>query len=153
MRVILQEDIERVGKKDELVEVSDGYARNLLIPKGLATPAVPGEVKQWKERKRVAKQKEQREKLRAARIQEKLKDATLVIEKEVGEEGKLFGSVTTQDIAEKINKKFNISSIDHRKVVLDEPIKVVGIREVSVKLHPEVEIPLKVEVKKKEKNE
>ncbi len=151
MKVILQKDVERVGRRDDLVEVSDGYARNFLIRRGLAVPAVPSEIKKWEERRKIAKQKKEREKMRALRLQEKLKDTTLVIEREVGEEGKLFGSVTTQDIAEQIKKKFNISSIDHRKIVLDEPIKVVGIREVFIKLHPEVEIPLKVEVRKKTK--
>jgi len=150
MKVILKENVERVGVKDEIVDVSDGYARNFLIPKGLACAATESEVKKWEERKRVAKQKNEREKLKAKRLEDKLKDITLTIEKEVGEGGKLFGSVTTHDIAEQIKKKFHIS-IDHRKIVLDEPIKVIGIREVSIKLHPEIEIPLKVEVTKKVK--
>lgn len=149
MKIILREDVERLGVKDSLVEASDGYARNFLIPKGLASAATPGEVKNWKERKRVAQTKQEKEKFRAKKLEEKLKDTQLVIEKEVGQGGKLFGSVTTQDIAAQIKKKFNIP-VEHRKIVLEEPIKVIGIREVSIKLHPEVEIPLKVEVKKKD---
>lgn len=149
MKVILRQDVDNLGTRDQMVEVSDGYARNFLIPKGLALPAIPAEIKKWEERKRVAKQKREREKLKAQRLEEKLKGTTLIIEREVGEEGKLFGSVTTQDIAESIRKKFNIF-LDHRKIALDEPIRVIGIREVFIKLHPEVQISLKVEVKKRE---
>lgn len=151
MEVILRENVDNLGMKDELVQVSDGYARNFLIPKGLAYPATPSEIKKWQERKRIEKQKTEREKFRARRIEEKLKDATLIVEREVGEEGKLFGSVTTHDIAAQIKKDFNLS-IDHRKIVLNEPIKVIGIRDISIKLHPEVEIPLKVQVKKRTEN-
>jgi len=148
MKVILRQDVDNLGTKDELVEVSDGYARNFLIPRGLAFPAIPAEIKKWEERRRIAQQKKEREKLKAQRLEEKLKGTTLVIEREVGEEGKLFGSVTTQDITESIRKKFNIS-LDHRKIALDEPIRVIGIREIFIKLHPEVQISLKVEVRKK----
>lgn len=152
MKVILCKDVDSLGVKDKVVEVKDGYARNYLIPKGLALPATPSHLKQLEERKRIIQQKNEREKLRAKRIEEKLKGVTLVIEREVGEEGKLFGSVTTQDIVKRIKKKFNIP-LDHRKIVLDEPIRVIGIKEISIKLHPEVEIPLKVEVRKKSENE
>lgn len=149
MKIILTEDIDTLGVKDDIVEVSDGYARNFLIPRRLASPATSSEIKKREERRKIAQQKNEREKFKAKRVEEKLKDSTLVIEKEVGEGGKLFGSVTTQDIAGQINRKFNIP-IDHRKIVLNEPIRVIGIREVSIKLHPEIEIPLKVEVTKKE---
>lgn len=152
MRVILRQDLDNLGKRDDIVQVSDGYARNFLIPRGLASPAIPSEIKKLEERKKVAEQKKEREKFKAQRLEEKLKESTLIIEREVGEEGKLFGSVTSQDIAETIRKKFNIT-IDHRKIALDEPIRVIGIREILIKLHPEVQIPLKVEVKKKTENE
>ena len=148
MKVILREDVESLGKKDQIIQVKDGYARNFLIPKGLTLPATPSEVKKWQERKKIAQQKSEREKFKAKQIERKLKGITLTVEKEVGEEGKLFGSVTSQDIVGQIKKKFNIS-LDHRKIVLNEPIKVIGVRDISIKLHPEVEIPLKVEVKKK----
>ena len=151
MKVILRENVENLGTKDEIVQVSDGYARNFLIPRGLALPATPSELKKWEERKRIEKQKAEREKFKAKKIGEKLKNVTLVIEREVGEEGKLFGSVTTHDIASQIKKDFNVS-IDHRKINLDQPIRVIGIRDISIRLHPEVEIPLKVEVKKRSEN-
>lgn len=152
MKVILRKNVDNLGAKDEVVEVKGGYARNYLIPKGLAFPATPDKLKQLEERKRIIKQKNEREKLKAKRVEEKLKGVTLTIEREVGEGGKLFGSVTTQDIVDRIKKKFNIS-LDHRKIVLDEPIRVIGIKEIFIKLHPEVEVPLKVEVKKRVEDE
>lgn len=152
MKVILEKSLENLGDKDEIVEVSDGYARNFLIPKKLALQATPSKIKWWKERKKVIQQKSEKEKFKAIKIQEKLKEAGLVIEMDVGEEGKLFGSVTTQDVAQQIKRKFNLE-IDHRKIILDEPIRVIGIRKVSLKLHPEVEILLQVEVRKKVENE
>lgn len=150
MKVVLREKVDNLGEKDQVVEVRDGYARNFLIPRGLAIPATESEIKKLEERKRIAKRREEKERFKAQRLKEKLESATLVIEREVGEEGKLFGAVTNQDIAREIEKKFKIS-IDHRKIALDEPIRVIGIRDVAIKLHPEVSIKLKVEVKKKEK--
>ena len=147
MKIILREDVDNLGVRDEVVEVSDGYARNFLIRKGLALPAISSEVKKLNQRKKIIQQKKERVKLRTERLENSLRGIDLVIEREVGEEGKLFGAVTTQDIAEQIKKKLNIL-IDHRKIVLEEPIRVIGIREVSIKLHPEVEINLQVEVKK-----
>ncbi|MBE0477638.1 50S ribosomal protein L9 [Candidatus Aerophobetes bacterium] len=152
MKVILRENVENLGSTHNIVDVSDGYARNFLIPKGLALQATASELKKWEERKRISEQKSEREIFKARRVEEKLKDITLVIERDVGEEGKLFGSVTTQDIAERIINKFNLP-IDHRKIVLDEPIRVIGIREIFIKLHPQVEIPLKVEVTKRVKED
>ncbi len=147
MKIILMENMDNLGQKDEIVEVTDGYARNFLIPKNLALRATPGNVKQRKEKKRLIQQKKERGKFKALRIAEKLGGARLILEREIGEEGKLFGVVTSQDIVQEIEKRFNLE-IDHRKVNLDEPIRVIGIRKVSLKLHPEVEIDLEVEVKK-----
>jgi len=148
MKVILEQSLKDLGKKDEIIEVSNGYARNFLIPKKLALRATPSEIKQLEKRKKIIQKKREREKFKAIRIQERLKGANLVIERDVGEEGKLFGSVTTQDVAQQIKRKFNLE-IDHRKIILNEPIRVIGIRKVSIKLHPEVEISLQVEVRKK----
>ena len=151
MKIILREDVDNLGVRDEVVEVSDGYARNFLIQKGLALPAISSEMKKLNQRKKIIQQKNERVKGRVERLENSLRGIDLVIEREVGEEGKLFGAVTTQDIAEQIKKKLNIL-IDHRKIVLEEPIRVIGIREVSIKIHPEVEINLQVEVKKSAEN-
>jgi len=120
-----------------------------LFQKKLALRATPSEIKQRKEKEKITQKRIKRDKFKAIRIQEMLKEANLVIERGVGEEGKLFGSVTTQDVAEQIKRKFNLE-IDHRKIILSEPIRVIGIRKVSIKLHSEVEIYLQVEVRKKD---
>lgn len=148
MKIILREKVDNIGKKGEIVEVASGYARNFLLPKNLALRATSSNVKQWEERKRIVQQRKEKGKLKALRIAEKFKKVRLILQRDMGEEGKLFGVVTSQDIVEEIKKKLNLE-IDHRKVNLTEPIRVIGIKKVSLKLHPEVEIPLEVEVKKK----
>jgi len=147
LKIILREKVDNIGKKGEIVEVASGYARNFLLPKNLALRATSSNVKQWEERKRIAQQKKERGKLKALKVAEKLKKVRLILQRDMGEGGKLFGVVTSQDIVQEIKKKLNLE-IDHRKVNLTEPIRVIGIKEVSLKLHPEVEIPLEVEVRK-----
>lgn len=147
MKVILKQNVDTLGQKGDVIEVAEGYARNFLFPENLALKATPEKIKQEEERRRIAQQKQDRGKWKALKITERLKGVRLSIEREVGEEGKLFGAVTSQDIVREIERRFNIE-IDHRKVDLPEPIKVIGIREISLKLHPEVEILLEVEVRK-----
>jgi len=149
MKVILKEEIFRLGEKDEVVEVSKGYARNFLFPKNLALEATPGNIKQKEERERIFQQKREKDKYKALRIAKKLKDAKITIERGMGEEGKLFGAVTSQDIVKEIERKFRLE-IDHRKIDLEEPIRTIGAKEIFLKLHPEVKIPLQIEVKKRE---
>jgi len=147
MKVILKQNVDTLGQKGDVIEVAEGYARNFLFPKNLALKATPEKIKQEEERRRIAQQKQDRGKWKALKITERLKGVRLSIERQVGEEGKLFGAVTSQDIVREIERRFNIE-IDHRKVDLSEPIKVIGIKEISLKLHPEVEILLEVEVRK-----
>lgn len=147
MKIILMENIDDLGQKDEIVKVADGYARNFLIPKNLALRATPSNVRQWNEKKRLIQQKKERGKFKVLRIAEKLRGARIILKREMGEEGKLFGVVTSQDIVQEVKKRFSLE-IDHRKVDLDEPIRVIGIKKISLRLHPEVEIDFEVEVKK-----
>lgn len=149
MKVILEKDVAGLGIKGTVVEVADGYARNYLLPRGMVFRATPGNIGRWEEMKRVSGRKNEKGKLKALKITEKLKGLEIVMEREMGDEGKLFGVITTQDIVEEIRRKSNLD-IDHRKVELEEPIRVIGSREVILRLHPEVKISLKVEVKKKE---
>ena len=149
MKVILEKDVRSLGRKGTVVEVADGYARNYLLPRGMAFRATPGNIGRWEEMKRVSERKNDKGKLKALKIAEKLKGFEIVMEREMGEEGKLFGVVTNQDIVEEIRRKSSLD-IDHRKVELEEPIRVIGSREVVLRLHPEVKTSLKVEVKKKE---
>jgi large subunit ribosomal protein L9 len=147
VKVILKEKINNLGNRGEIVEVADGYARNFLLRKKLVLMATSGNIRQWEERGRIIQQKKEKVKFKAQKIADKLKEAKLILSRERGEEGKLFGVITSQDIVQEIKKKFNIE-IDHRKVDLEEPIRVIGVKEVFLKLHPEVEIPLRIEVKK-----
>ncbi|MCD6471862.1 50S ribosomal protein L9 [Candidatus Aerophobetes bacterium] len=149
MKIVLMQDIEHLGKKEEIVEVSDGYGRNFLLPKKIALQATPANIKQLEEKKRTVQEKKEKGKLKALKIAKKLKGAKLTIERELGKEGKLFGAVTSHDIAQEIEKKFHLD-IDHRKINLEEPIKVIGIEKVSLKLHPEVRIEVEVEIKKRD---
>ncbi len=147
VKVILKEKINKLGNSGEIVEVADGYARNFLLRKKLVLMATPGNIRQWEERGRIIQQKKEKVKFKAQKIADKLKEAKLILSRERGEEGKLFGVITSQDIVQEIKKKFNLE-IDHRKVDLKEPIRVIGVKEIFLKLHPEVEIPLRIEVKK-----
>jgi len=147
VKVILKEKINKLGNSGEIVEVADGYARNFLLRKKLVLMATPGNIRQWEERGRIIQQKKEKVKFKAQKIADKLKEAKLILSRERGEDGKLFGVITSQDIVQEIKKKFNIE-IDHRKVDLKEPIRVIGVKEVFLKLHPEVEISLEIEVKK-----
>ena len=145
MKVILKEDISNLGKKNELVEVADGHARNYLLPKGLAVEANEAEMAKLKEKKK-AKQKKQQEELAAAKEKaERLEGATLEISVKAGDQGKLFGSVTTSDIAEVIKDELGIK-IDKRIIQLEDHIRSLGTKQVAVNLHKDVSATIKVRV-------
>lgn len=145
MIVILTKDVKGHGKAGDVVKVSDGYARNLLIPKGLATEATEGNVKNL-EKARALNEEKKREELAAAKVlSEKIENNKVTIKTKGGEGGRLFGSITSKDIAEALEKQQNIS-IDKRKFVLDSPIKQTGVFEIEVKVYPEVVAKLKVAV-------
>ncbi|WP_130805413.1 50S ribosomal protein L9 [Senegalia massiliensis] len=145
MKVILLENVKGLGKKGDLVNAKDGHARNYLLPKKLAKEATDGNVKQLKEQKKAKKLKKQEEKEEALELKEKLSEIIVKIKSKAGEEGKLFGSVTTKDIATALRKQENIK-IDKRKIVLDNNIKTLGTTIVKVKVYPEVTADLKVQV-------
>lgn len=136
MKVILIEDIPDLGVEGDTVNVADGYARNYLIPKGLAMEATPKNIKLIEQRKKKIELKKIKAKEEAEKVKEKLKSVFLKIEMKAGEEGKLYGAVTTRDIAEELKKKG--ISIDRRKIDLKSPIKSLGEYDISLKLHPEV---------------
>ncbi len=148
MKVILQKDIPKIGKKDEIKEVADGYARNYLIPRGLAVEASAGRVQELKlrEANRARRaEKEQEEALRQAR---KLEGQDILLKVAAGEGGRLFGSVTSADIAAALQAKG--INIERKKIALPEPIKTLGRHTVEVKLHPRVIAPVTIIVEKKE---
>ncbi len=147
MRIILRQDVESVGKAGDIVEVKNGYARNYLIPQGLALEASKGNLRRFEQEKKSLELQRNREKKTAEKEAEKLNDTSITISVSVGEEDKLFGSVTSQDIANALEEKG--FKLDKRKILLDEPIKALGIYSVPIKLHPDVEAKVKVWVVKK----
>lgn len=146
MKVILREDFENLGTIGEIVQVKAGFARNFLIPRKIAYPAQPNFVKMIEEEQRQKEHRKNKEKKSAEVMAESLQNVSVTISVSVGEEDKMFGSVTTQDISEALAKQ-NIE-IDRKKIILDEPIKELGIYSVPIKLHQDVEAKIKVWVVK-----
>ena len=146
MKVILKNDVPKIGRKGELLEVKEGYARNYLIPNGLAMEATGGTMKQFEEEKKSNDRRKAKEKEEAQALAARLKAVALSLKHKAGEEGRLFGSITSAEIAEALKAKG--FEIDKKKIVLDEPIRLVGSYDVRVKLHPEVSASVPVEVSK-----
>jgi len=146
MKVLLKSDVPKVGKKGELLEVKEGYARNFLFPNGLAIEANSGTMKQFEEGKKSQDRKKEREKEEAQALAAKIGGITISLKHKAGDEGRLFGSITSAEIAEALKQKG--FEIDKKKIVLDDPILLVGEYTVKVKLHPEVNASLPVNVLK-----
>ncbi len=144
MQVILKEDVHNLGKSGELVTVKPGFGRNYLIPQGLAMVGTAGNIKQIEHEKKVIAAKNAKLAKDSQAVADKLASIEVSIERQVGEESKLFGSVTTRDIAEALADKG--VTVDHRKIVLGEPIKAIGFQTVDVKLGQGVTGKLKVVV-------
>lgn len=145
MKVILNSEIDALGHKGDVVEVADGYARNYLLPRKLALAASRGAMRQAEQMQRAQQERERRERAAAEELATKIRSAPLRIAAKAGEEGLLFGSVTTADIAERLTELVG-EEIDRRKVQLEEPVRSVGVHEFSVRLHPEIEIVGSLEV-------
>ncbi|HBG10520.1 MAG: 50S ribosomal protein L9 [Limnochordia bacterium] len=145
MKVILQADIKNLGKKGDVVEVSEGYGRNYLLPRGLAVEASSGNLRHAAQQKQKESAKAERELKEAQKIGEKIKDQQLKVGAKVGEGGRLFGSVTPQEIADQLRRQFAVE-IDKRKIDIKEPIKSLGTHPVVVKVHPKVHVTVLVNV-------
>ena len=137
MKVILQQDVKGQGKKGQLVDVSDGYARNFLLAKKLAVPATPENVNTMKQQEKARKAQEAAEKAEAEALAKKLETITVKVAAKAGEGGRLFGAVTTKEISEALNAQFGLN-IAKTKLVLDEPIKACGTYKIKAKLGYEV---------------
>lgn len=148
MKVILLEDVKNVGKKGALINAKDGYARNFLFPKNLAIEATPTNLKNLENAKKLQEEKEKEIYEEAKKLEEELMKITIVIKSKAGENGKLFGSITTKEIAETLESDKGIN-IDKRKFELDEIIKTVGEYSVKVRLHPKVVAKMNVIVTEK----
>lgn len=149
MKIILKEDLKKLGKCGEVVEVRDGYARNYLIPRNLAIPATKGNLKAIEEVVRQKGLKDNKSRRKDERLKAEIEKISVTAEVTVGEEDKVFGSVTSQNIADLLKGKG--FEIDRHKIDLKEPLKALGVYTISVKVSSEVEANLKLWVVKKEK--
>ena len=145
MKVILQADVKGTGKKGQVYEVADGYARNFLFPKKLAIEATTGNIQDISHKKAVEDRRKVKEKEDALELAGKLNALQIEVKTKTGEGGRLFGSVTSKEIADALKKQHGFE-VDKRKLDLKEPIKGLGSYEVHVKVHPEVSAKLQVHV-------
>lgn len=145
MQVILRTDVQDLGKRGDVLDVSDGYARNYLVPKGLAIQATSGAASQAASMRRARDLRDAQDRAAAEALATTLVPRVITVTARAGAEGRLFGSVTAADIAAAIEAQTNVQ-IDRRKLVLGEPIKSLGSHVVPAKLHAEVEFPVTVDV-------
>lgn len=144
MKVIFLKDVKGQGKKGEIKEVSEGYARNFLMPRGLVALANDSNVKQVSNQKAAELRKKDKEKQDAETLAQKIEALTIELKAKAGEGGRLFGSITNSKIAEELEARK--IKIDKRKIIMDEPIRTLGVTVIHIKLHPEVKADLKVQV-------
>lgn len=145
MKVILLSDIKGVGKKDQIINANDGYARNYLFPKKLAVEATTGNLGNLKAKQESNQYRKDMQKEEAINLANKLKEINLIIKVKAGENGKIFGGVTAKEIADNLKTQYDIE-IDKKKINLSETIKVIGTRTVDIKLYEGVIGKLKLEV-------
>lgn len=147
MKVILKQDVKGLGKKDEIVNASDGYAKNYLIPRGIAVVASTGNVNEAVNKQKAIAEKKQRELDTAKDFAAKLDGKTVTIKAKAGESGKLFGAISNKDIADAIKSQYKVE-IDKKKIVLNDPIKTAGNHEVEIRIYAGVitKVNVKIEV-------
>ncbi len=145
MKVILNQDVKGQGKKGDLVEVSDGYARNFLLPKNLAIPATKENINVLKGQQESREYRHQKELEEAQQTAKKIEEIKVTLKAKAGDNGKLFGSVTSKDVAEALTNEHHIK-IDKKKFVLPDGIKSLGTTDVDIKIYPGVSAKLKVVV-------
>ncbi len=145
MKVILTADVKGHGKKGEMVNASDGYARNYLLPKGLAIVADKGAMTELASKQSAAAYHKEQEKMQAQALAEQLNEAVVTFTAKAGEGGKLFGSITAKDVAEQLKMQCHLV-VDKKKIQLPEGIKTLGVTEVVIKVYPEITAKIKVKV-------
>ena len=146
MKVILTQDIRGKGKRGQMIEVSDGYARNFLLPRKLAQEATADNINTMRMNDKATQERQAKERAEALELRNRMKDMTVVVTAKGGGAGRLFGSVTNTEVSEALAKQAGVQ-LDKRKIVLDEPIKSVGVYTVKCKLGYEINAELKIEVK------
>ena len=145
MKIILQKEVDKLGVPGDVVTVADGYARNFLVPRGMAIPATKGAVRHAESLRRAHATRVNKAKAEAEELAGRLTAKPVIVNARAGEDGRLFGSITTADLAEEIGKQTE-ESVDRRDIHLDEPIRSLGTHEVSVRLHPEVTATISIQV-------
>ncbi len=145
MKVILTADVKGHGKKGEMVNASDGYARNYLLPKGLAIVADKSAVSEMESKQSAAAFHKEQEKKQAMELADKIKDVVVCFTAKAGENGKLFGSITAKDVAEQLKMQCHLV-VDKKKIQLPDGIKTLGVTNVTIKVYPEITANLKVKV-------
>lgn len=145
MKVVLLKDVSGQGKRGDVINVTEGYARNYLFPRGLAAEASKGRMKELADRQQATALKEHKIEQEAREMAARLDNLSVVINTKTGEGGRLFGSVNSKDIADALSSQHKIS-LDKKKLVVKEPIKQLGVHPVIAKLHPAVQAEIKVEV-------
>ncbi len=150
MKLILRQAVENLGEPGDIVDVKAGYGRNYLLPQGLAYEASQGNIRRLEKEKAQAEERAKRDSLEAKRRAAQLENLVLTFQARAGEDGKLFGSVTAGDIADRANEQGLDFTLERRQVMLDEPIKALGVSRVSLRLHAEVEREIEVRVEREE---
>lgn len=145
MKVIMLEDVAKVGKKGTVVDAKTGHARNFLIPNKLAVEATKANLKRLEEQQANAKEEAAYQLSQAEAIKRELEDKIIVIESKAGDGGKLFGTITNKEVAEAIKKSFNLD-IDKRKITLEDKIKTLGTYPATIKLHQDVKVEVRVKI-------
>ncbi len=143
MQVILKQDVEKIGRRGDVVEVSRGYVRNFLVPRGLAEVATPTKLEEVRRQMAEAEERDRRIAERASDVAETLNKSVITIEARTGEDERLFGSITAANIASAIEKARDVH-LDRRRIKLDEPIKSLGTHQVPVQVHGDIEASVKV---------
>lgn len=145
MRLILTSDVSPLGKKGEVVDVADGYARNFLLPRKKAVKATEGAIRTAEELRRARDEQDRQAKEEAERIATQLVGTRVVIAAQAGDEGKLYGSVGIADVVEGV-RKFTGVEVDRRAIKLENPIRDIGLHDIQIVLHPEVQFPITLDV-------
>ena len=145
MKIILRADVDRLGNKGDLLDVADGYARNYLLPRGLAFAATTGALAQAESMREARNRRDAADRESAEALRDRLSSSAVRIPAQSGTDGRLFGSVTAADVADAVIAQLGVE-LDRKRLHLDEPIRALGVHDVTLRLHPEVEAHVSVEV-------
>ena len=145
MKIILRADVDRLGNKGDLLDVADGYARNYLLPRGLALAATTGALAQAESMREARSRRDAADRESAEALRDRLSSTAVRIPAQSGTDGRLFGSVTAADVADAVIAQLGVE-LDRKRLHLDEPIRALGVHDVTLRLHPEVEAHVSVEV-------